>query len=126
MKDRREYFRQYFKDHREKYLSQTKKYYRRLKMEVLLHYGKGKAACVRCGFSDARALSIDHMNGRGREHRENVVGHGTNIYQWLRTNGFPKGFQTLCMNCQFIKRVEQNEVPPGHRSKTKRRWPIGH
>ena len=53
-----------------------------------------------------RALSIDHLDGGGTAHRKIV---GRNIYYWLIKNAFPKGYQVLCMNCQWIKRVEKNE-----------------
>ena len=47
---------QYRKTHNE--------YHQRVRRIALLHYGEGKIACVRCGFSDIRALSIDHINGK--------------------------------------------------------------
>jgi len=25
------------------------------------------------------------------------------LYSWLKKNNFPKGFQVLCMNCNFAK-----------------------
>ncbi len=79
-----------------------------LKVEVLTYYGNSRCACVRCRFDDIRALSIDHINGGGNKQRqkENV---GSNPYRWLKKKNFPAGYQTLCMNCQFIKRVENNE-----------------
>lgn len=80
-----------------------------IKETVLVHYGKGKCACVRCGFNDIRALSIDHVNGKGNQHRQSVVRGGHAFYGWLRKEGFPKGYQTLCMNCQWIKRSENRE-----------------
>ena len=81
----------------------------RLRTEVLTHYGKGKCACVICGFDDdIRALSIDHLNGGGTQHRRSLSGTsgfgGKDFCRWLKRNGYPKGYQTLCMNCQFIKR----------------------
>jgi len=79
-----------------------------LKIKVLTHYGKGKCACVRCGFDDIRALSIDHLNGGGREHRRKE-GIGS-IYTWLWRNEYPEGFQTLCMNCQFVK-AYKDDIP---------------
>jgi hypothetical protein len=66
--------------------------------------------CSRCGFSDRRALSIDHINGGGNEHRKKIKAAGTAFYVWLVRNKFPQGFQTLCMNCQFIKRHENHEA----------------
>jgi hypothetical protein len=79
----------------------------RIKTEVLTHYGNGKCACVKCGFSDIRALSIDHINGNGSQERNKKV--RVFCYNWLRSNNYPDGYQTLCMNCQFIKRIEQGE-----------------
>lgn len=77
-------------------------YHRKQKIKALTHYGNGKCACVRCGFDDIRALSIDHINDDGNIQRKVVK----NIYVWLRKNDYPEGYQTLCMNCQFIKRAE--------------------
>jgi hypothetical protein len=110
-----EYDRRYYHTHRaerEEYLQNNKAYiaeYKlKKKMDALTHYGNGKCACVRCGFDDIRALSIDHKNGDGYIHRKEIAG-GTSIYRWLKRNNYPEGYQTLCMNCQFIKRVEKHE-----------------
>jgi len=83
------------------------------RITVLTHYGNEKCSCVKCGFSDIRALSIDHINGDGANHRKEV--RSSNLYRWLIQNNYPEGFQTLCMNCQSIKRYENNE----HNDKTK-------
>ena len=77
--------------------------YRKQKIRVLTHYGGGKLACVQCGFSDIRALSIDHIAGEGYRDRRG------NLYCRLIRQNFPPGYQTLCMNCQLIKRFENNE-----------------
>ena len=77
----------------------------KLKQEVLTYYGNDTCACLLCGFGDIRALSIDHINGMGSQHRKTGgVGGGYQFYFWLKSQGFPEGYQTLCMNCQFIKR----------------------
>lgn len=85
----------------------------RIKLEVVTHYGNGKAACLRCGFEDVRALCIDHINGYGIEHRRSISpSHevsGSNFYAWLRREGYPLGFQTLCFNCNQIKKMENGE-----------------
>ncbi len=80
-----------------------------VRREVLTHYGNGKCACAICGFSDIRALSIDHIEQRGiNEKAARVKGEKTGtalmFYRKLRRDGYPKGYQTLCMNCQWIKR----------------------
>ena len=77
------------------------------KVSVLTHYGNGKCSCVKCRFSDIRALTIDHINGGGKQHRLEMK--SWNLYRWLIENGYPEGYQTLCMNCQWIKRIENKE-----------------
>ena len=79
-----------------------KEYTRIARVEALTYYGGGKLACVKCGFSDIRALSIDHKNNSGAMHRKKIG--RTSICRWLRSNHYPEGYQTLCMNCQWIKR----------------------
>ena len=73
-----------------------------LKTEVLTHYGNGKLVCVKCGFDDIRALSIDHLEGGGYQQRKSTKMGGNKFYRWLKKNEYPTGFQTLCMNCQFL------------------------
>jgi len=79
---------------------------RELKRELLSHYSNGTLKCVKCGFDDYRALTIDHINGGGTAHRRLLKG---GFYAWLRKNNLPEGYQTLCMNCQWIKRSENRE-----------------
>lgn len=83
----------------------------RLKNKVLSYYSSGKPVCARCGFDDIRALSIDHINSNGGVHRKELSrsARGSGFYWWLKLNGFPDGYQVLCMNCQWIKRTEQDE-----------------
>ena len=82
---------------------------RRLKIEVLTLYGNDKCGCVRCGEARPACLSIDHIEGRGSQHRKGAMRSSSSFYAWLKKNGYPKGYQTLCMNCQFIKRFENHE-----------------
>ena len=78
-------------------LRRTKK----LKLMVLSYYSNGLLTCKQCGFSDIRALSIDHINGGGAIHRKTMK--GTSFYSYLIKENYPEGYQVLCMNCQFIK-----------------------
>jgi hypothetical protein len=90
--------------------SKKVEYYETRKTFVLSRYGQeGKCVCVKCGFTNISALSIDHINGNGTEHRKEV-GRGEAFYSWLIKNNFPEGYQTLCMNCQFVKAAENNET----------------
>lgn len=63
-------------------------------------------ACVKCGFSDYRALQFDHVNGDGfKEGRLQF----TSISKILKR--VERGeLQLLCANCNWIKRAENNEV----------------
>lgn len=93
---------------KEKHRLQQQKYRDTLKMDVLGHYSGQTMKCARCPYSDVRALTIDHMNGDGANHRKQLK-NPSKMYQWLRSNGYPDGFQVLCMNCQFIKKQENKE-----------------
>ena len=66
--------------------------------------------CVKCGFSNWRALQVDHTNGGGR--RETIK-NGTAIQRWKvmkeRFIATPEKYQLLCANCNWIKRYENNE-----------------
>lgn len=68
---------------------------RNLRDDVLNHYGR---ACVCCGEKEDAFLTIDHIDGKGAEHRRMS---GKRLYRWLRKHGFPSGFRTLCANCNL-------------------------
>lgn len=96
--------------------STVKEAKKKVVMEVFSHYCGGDIKCQKCGFNDIRALSIDHINGDGNKHREEIGrGGGHDLCYWLRLNGYPQGFQILCMNCQFIKRHEKQEYSKSRR-----------
>lgn len=72
------------------------KYNYRRKIKCINAYG-GK--CVCCGESHWQFLSIDHINGGGREHRRQLGGHAY-FYEWLKRHGYPKdNYRCLCYNC---------------------------
>ncbi len=125
--ERLAYHRRYRSLNRERVLSSMRASYRKnrrerieskrkewdlLKSEVLGHYSNASPKCKRCDVSDIRALTIDHIGGDGRKHLMNIgiKKGGYKLYGWLKKNNYPKGFQVLCMNCQFIKRYENNEL----------------
>lgn len=62
--------------------------------------------CVRCGFDDIRALQIDHINGGGYK-KVKIIGR-RKMYQTIAL-GKTEGYQLLCANCNWIKRVENRE-----------------
>lgn len=69
--------------------------------------------CVRCGFSDVRALQIDHVNGGGNAERYSL-GSPNKLYRKILING-ADGYQLLCANCNWIKRHENQEYRMNYR-----------
>jgi predicted nucleic-acid-binding Zn-ribbon protein len=117
-KERKKYMRAYcqkwYAKNKERQLAYMRGYFHRQKVEVLSHYS-ATVTCQRCGFSDVRALSVDHVNGGGRRHIKEIQRSGSSFYHWLKQHKYPPGFQVLCMNCQWIKRSEKHEVRGGIR-----------
>lgn len=69
------------------------------KRRIFSHYGE---SCACCGSVDD--LVIDHINGNGKEHREELGNKGGHaFYDWLIKQDFPDGFQTLCASCNASK-----------------------
>jgi hypothetical protein len=67
--------------------------------------------CCQCGIQDYRVFSIDHVGGGGKKHRsEKGVGTGF-MYRILREiKNESKKYQILCLNCNRIKAIENNEI----------------
>jgi hypothetical protein len=80
-----------------------------LKGEAFNHYGGPKCSC--CGETGVLFLTIDHMNNDGYEHRKAGIRSGTTLYRWLRTQGYPTGFQVLCFNCNIGKYLNGGICP---------------
>lgn len=75
-----------------------------LKRDALTHYGNGKCACVKCGYSEnIDGLQLDHINGNGAQHRRSI--NRATIYLWLKKKNYPEGYQTLCGTCHLIKTI---------------------
>jgi len=89
--------------------------------DVYAAYGGYRCAC--CGETERHFLSIDHVNNDGAVHKRDCrLATGEQVYRWIKRNGFPSGFQVLCMNCQWGKRnnggicphqVRCNDYPQG-------------
>lgn len=121
MFDRKEYYKKYYREHKndpeyikkrkkakEKYDKKNPDYYknyeRKKRREVLSHYGGNPPSCACCGETHYEFLCIDHINNDGAEHRRKMgVYGGKNIVYWLVRNNFPEGFQILCYNCNNAK-----------------------
>ena len=71
---------------------------RALRAELLAAYGH---VCSCCGETAEAFLTVDHINGGGRQHRKQVRG---GLYKWLKNVGFPKDeYRLLCFNCNCVR-----------------------
>lgn len=91
-----------FAERRERLKERRKGEWQKVRAKVLNKLGD---KCVRCGFSDPRALQIDHINGGGRKEYKEIKPWGV-LQRVLK--GFD-GYQLLCANCNSIKRWENGE-----------------
>jgi hypothetical protein len=107
---------EYRKTHRQKLVEYSKKYYYEsgvresryldyllLKQKAFESLGN---KCCKCGFTDHRALQIDHINGGGNKEISSIKTHG--VYKKVIVN--PEKYQLLCANCNWIKRYEDREL----------------
>jgi hypothetical protein len=101
-RERRDYLRQWRHANLEQERARGRAYTAALRARVLAHYG---TECACCGTADD--LTIDHRDGRGREHREALFGDvdraGRDFYRWLARQGFPQGYWILCRPCNSSK-----------------------
>lgn len=77
----------------------------KLKHEIIYHYG---SRCACCGEKQIEFLTIDHINNDG--HKQPIK-ERRHLYNWLKQNNFPNGFQVLCFNCNLSKYYMAKELP---------------
>jgi hypothetical protein len=68
-------------------------------------------SCARCGYSDVRALQIDHINGGGSKELRTLGQWKTyqKVYYMVLDGSAKREYQILCANCNWIKRHENKE-----------------
>jgi hypothetical protein len=85
------------------------KYAHGLKEQVFAKYGE---ACASCGFSDRRALQLDHVHDDGAAERHPRGRDGwmvSRVTIWKRAIEDQTGrYQILCANCNTIKSADAN------------------
>ena len=101
----------YYRRHRESLRENKRQDWLALRKECLKAYGN---QCVCCGIPDTIFLTIDHIDGKGNEHRRNLKQQGfgkTGIYKFLKSQGWPKtNYRILCWNCNHA--VTYNRTCP--------------
>jgi hypothetical protein len=68
-----------------------------MRRQALYWYSNGSMKCECCGENDIRVLTIDHINGGGKQHviKNNIK----NLHEYLHYNHYPEGYRILCFNC---------------------------
>jgi len=124
-KKRKKYLEKYYLKHKDKInlkshlyweknkvkLNKQRNEFRRLLREKAIKMLGNK--CIRCGFSDIRALCFDHIHGGGTKEARCKYIQARQIAHIIVTR--PKEewqdkYQLLCANCNFIKKLENDEV----------------
>jgi len=87
------------------YIEKNRKFYKDLRDKIFEKLGN---ECVKCKFSDPRALQIDHINGGGTKELKSFS--TTRKYYLNILEDKENRFQILCANCNSIKRFENKEI----------------
>lgn len=98
------------------YREKKKRHYTKLRDDVISHYSNGAMSCKCCGEAEDRFLSIDHIEPCGAPDEKGLDKFGRprggrTLYQWLRINNFPVGFQVLCHNCNLGRSLNGGTCP---------------
>lgn len=96
---KKENMRRYRAANPERYAAHSRKAKRKLRLTVEAVFG---TACVLCGFSDTRALTLDHILNNGAQERAELGERG--VYLRAIKPEHRHEYRILCMNCQFIAR----------------------
>lgn len=81
----------------------------KLRMIIINHYSNNDPKCILCGFTDLRALAVDHILNNGAAHKRslNNTRGNTTMFRDIIKNNFPAEYQVLCWNCNYIKEYER-------------------
>jgi hypothetical protein len=105
--ERKKYRKKFHLEHKDEENKWQRDYRLKLRMTVFSLMGN---KCARCGFSDNRALQVDHVNGGGTKERKNFNCSESYWIHILDTFDTSK-YQLLCANCNLIKKYENKEFP---------------
>jgi hypothetical protein len=95
---RNAYMRSWTDRNRERVRAYNRGVHRKLREEVIAHYG-GTCAC--CGEARYEFLALDHINGGGAADRKQASAAHKHLWRWVKHRGLPDGFRVLCHNCNM-------------------------
>jgi len=73
------------------------------RVRALMFHG---GLCTECGVNDMRVLTLDHVNGDGYSKRAEGL---RSIRAFMDAVKNPEGYQVLCHNCNWVKRLANGE-----------------
>ena len=80
---------------------------RGMRLAVIEYLGK---TCVYCGFTDIRALQLDHVKGSGKlDFKKHKSPDSLYRYYFNNLDMAKENLQVLCANCNWIKKYEKGE-----------------
>ena len=120
---RRAKLKRYVARNPEKWKAYIKQHCAARRLRALTHYSGGAPLCKCCGEPELSFLVFDHINNGGTAHRRLIGKSGTRFVDWLIQNNFPDGYQVLCHNCNWGKRL--NPVCPHKRLDEESRLTVG-
>jgi len=86
--------------HREKRYAKQKENRDKWRKLTLQHYSENEIPfCSCCKETIYEFLALDHVEGKGNEHRKEVGLGGARMYKWAIDNDYPPIFRVLCHNC---------------------------
>lgn len=100
---RKAYQKAWYEANKSQWRCLQKKANRKLRQTAIRALG---GSCQVCGFSDWRALEIDHIDGGGAQERKRIGNHGV-LRKIVR--GEIEGYQLLCGNCHAILTYERKQ-----------------
>lgn len=77
-----------------------------LKSKLVEYYGP----CYCCGETNIRFLSIDHINGGGRQHKKEFSSH-YGVYEHIINSNFPEEYRIACLNCNCGREIAGGTCP---------------
>lgn len=102
----------------EQNMDRNKRFRDNRRKKIILHYSEGICKCALCNESIYEFLTIDHINGGGKRHRQNLGGTDK-LYDYLIKEGFPTGYRILCWNCNCAAGLQYGSKPVQKRQRQK-------
>lgn len=88
----------------------TREHWRKYRELVFNHYGW---VCKCCGETIKQFMSIDHINNDGYldKNPNGKKKSGKELYLLVVKQNYPDKYQTLCMNCNWGKKIGNGKCP---------------